>query len=339
MHAMKQIAWWLVGLTAPLLLPAAQTTTTVPVGALSFTINAGSVAVPANTSFAIPLLDTPLATGAGVARISSLTSTTITATGAGWTAGALATAAFPYAFRITTGAAAGATFAITDNTTDTLTTTAVDFTTLGIVTGASGDSFRLIPVDTLNTLFGSTTLLGGTTATDADIVTLSSTSQLSYYYNTTLGRWIRTIGPTTDRGNTPISLDSAVTITRKSTALTLRFTGRVPDVRFSLVVANSGNTYTHTGFPTDVTLGVLSLQTALSGWVSAASASNADILWVDIGGSSLAYFHNGSYWQRTIGPATNRDSNVISAGTPIIIFKRGTSSGTSTLIRNLPYSL
>jgi hypothetical protein len=258
-------------------------------------------------------------------------------TGAGWTDSALATAAFPYAFRITSGTAIGSTFTITANTTDTLTTTGVDFTTLGLVTGASGDSFRLIPVDTLNTLFGSTTLLGGTSSTDADIVTLSSTSQSSYYYNSTLGRWVRTIGPTTDRGNTIIAVDSAVTVTRKSSAMTLRFTGRVPDVRFSLVVANAGNTYTHTGFPTDVTLGVLSLQTALSGWVS--SASTADILWVDIGGGSAAYFHNGSNWQRTIGPATNRDSVNILAGTPIIIFKRGTASGSSLLIRNLPYSL
>jgi hypothetical protein len=59
MNATKQFAWWLVGLTAPLLLPAAQTTYTVPVGALSVTINGGSVAAPTNTSFAIPLLDSP----------------------------------------------------------------------------------------------------------------------------------------------------------------------------------------------------------------------------------------------------------------------------------------
>ena len=339
MNATKQFAWWLVGLAAPLLLPAAQTTYTVPVGALSFTINAGSVSVPVNTSFAIPLLDTPLATGAGVARISSLTATTITATGAGWTDGALATAAFPYAFRITSGAAIGSTFTITANTTDTLTTTGTDFTTLGLVTGASGDSFRLVPVDTRNTLFGSTTLLGGATSTDADIVILSSTTQISYYYNTTLGRWVRTIGPTIDRGNTPIPVDSAVTVTRKSSAITLRFTGRVPDVRFSLVVANAGNTYSHTGFPTDVTLGTFALQTNLPGWVSSASPNTADIFWVDIGGGSIAYFHNGTNWQRTIGPPINRDSVNILAGTPVIIFKRGAAFGSSVLIRNLPYSL
>ena len=283
-------------------------------------------------------MDTPLAIGAGVARISSLTSTTITATGAGWTDGALATAAFPYAFRITSGAAAGATFGISANTTDTLTTSGVDLTALGVLTGVSGDTFRLVPIDTLNTLFGSNTLLGGTSAAQADIVTLSSNSQSSYYYNTTLGRWVRTTGPTTDRGNILILLDSAITIARKSTALTLRFTGRVPDVRFSLEVPNAGTTYTHTGFPTDVTLGVLSLQTALPGWVSASSASNADILSVDIGAVSSAYFHNGTNWQRTTGPSTNRDSIIIAAGIPIIIFKRGSASGTSTLNRNLPYS-
>ncbi len=338
MHAIKYLAWWIVGLTAPLL-QAAQTAHTVPVGALSFTINGGSVAVPVSTSFAIPLLDTPLATGAGVARISSITATTVTATGAGWTVGALATPAFPYAFRITSGAASGTTMAVTANTADTLTTTGVDLTTLGLVSGASGDSFRLIPVDTLNTLFGAATLLGGASAAEADIVILSSSSQLAYYYNSSLARWVRTTGPTTDRGNTPIPPDSALTITRKSSAMILRFTGRVPDVRFSLVVPNAGATYTHAGFPTDITLGALSLQTALTGWVSAPAASSADTLSVGIGADSLSYFHNGSNWQRTTGPATNRNAITITAGTPILIFKRGSAAGSARFNRNLPYSL
>lgn len=318
---------------------AAQSATSHPMGALTVTINAGSVSAPVSTSFALPLYDPPLAVGAGVGRISAVTATTLTCTGAGWTAGALATATFPYAFRITSGTAAGATFYVTANTADSLTTSGVDLSAQGILTGASGDTFRLIPVDTLNTLFGSGTLLGGTGPTDADIVYLGTSSQLAYYYNTSLARWVRTTGPTTDRGNTPIPLDSAVLVTRKSTALTLRFTGRVPDVRFSLPVANSGATYTHTGFPTDVTLGSLGLQTALPGWVSGASAATADILTVGLTADGLSYFYNGTYWQRTTGPATNRDAIVITAGTPILIFKRGAASGTSSFTRALPYAL
>ncbi len=329
---------WGMGLACVSVLSAAQSTHTLPVGGISILIDAGSVNVPVTTSFALPLFENPLATGAGIGRITSITATTITSTGAGWTAGALATASFPYAFRITSGTATGATFAITANGAESLTTSGVDLTSLGVTVGVNGDTFRLIPVDTLNTLFGSNTLLGGTNGSEADVVTLSSTTQLAYYYNTSLGRWVRTTGPTIDRGDTPISPDSVVSITRKSTALTLRFVGRVPDVRFRLAVANSGATYTHSGFPQDVTLGALSLQTAVAGWVSAPAAANADTLSVGVGASALTYFHNGANWQRTTGPATNRDAITITAGTPIILFKQGTASGSSWFTRNLPYS-
>jgi hypothetical protein len=130
-----------------------------------------------------------------------------------------------------------------------------------------------------------------------------------------------------------------ISVTRKSSAMTLTLVGRVPDVRFSVVVPNSGSTYTHTGFPTDVSLGTLSLQTALPGWVSAPAAANADTLWVNSGAIWLTYFYNGSYWQRTTGPATNHNSVIVNAGTPILIFKSGTATGSSTFIRNVPYSL
>lgn len=318
----------------------AQTVNLVPSCSLRFTVNGGSVVAPVTTAFAIPLAGVPLAAGATVARIGALTATTLTVTGANWVAGALANPAIPYAVRIVGGAAAGATFPIAANTTDTLTISGVNLTALGLVAGSAGDSLRLIPVDTLNLLFGASTFLGGTNPTEADVVILSSGGvQLSYYYNTTLARWVRTTGPTTDRGNIPLPLTGAIGVTRKAGALTLTFFGRVPDVRFSLVVPNSGPTYTHTGFPTDVTLGALSLQTLLPGWVSAAAAANADILSVSSGADWLDYFHNGAFWQRTTGPATNRSAIVIFAGTPILIFKSGTAGGSSSFNRGLPYSL
>jgi hypothetical protein len=327
------------GLSAAAFVANAQPVNLVPTGALRVIINAGSVVAPVTTAFAIPLVDVPAATGATVARIGALTATTLTVTGANWTAGALAAPAFPYAIRISTGAAAGSTFPIGGNTTDTLTFSSVDFTTMGIVAGNAGDSFRLIPLDTLNSLFGATTFLGGTNPTEADVITLSSGgTQLSYYYHATLSRWVRTTGPTTDRGNNPIPPDGAISVTRKSSAITLTFIGRVPDVRFSVPVANAGPTYTHAGFPTDVTLAALGMQSALPGWVSAPSASTADILSVSSGASWLSYFYNGTYWQRTTGPATNRGANVIVAGTPILVFRPGTAGGTTSFLRALPYS-
>lgn len=318
----------------------AQPVNLVPTGAHRFTINGGSLVAPVTTAFAITLLDTPANAGATAARIATLTATTLTVTGANWTAGALANPALPSAVRISSGAAAGLTLPISANTADTLTFTGVDLTTLGLATGAAGDTFRVLPLDTLNTLFGGTTFLGGTTAAAADLITLgSSGTQLSYYYHTTLARWVRTTGPTTDRGNIPLPLDGAISVTRKSTALTLAFLGRAPDVRFSVPIANAGPTYTHTGFPVDVSLSALGLQNRVAGWVSAAAAAAADTLSVSNGADWLSYFHNGACWQRTTGPATNRDAIVITAGTPILIFKRGAAAGAATFTRALPYSL
>lgn len=317
----------------------ADTSYSPPVGGIAYTIAGGTVSVPTTTAFAIPLLDVPAASGAAVGRIAAMTATTLTVTGANWVAGALATAQFPYAVRMTSGAAAGYTFSITGNTTDTLTVSGGDPTQLGVVVGGSGDSFRLLPIDTLNTLFGSNTFLGGTSPAVSDIVILSSTLQLAYYYNSTLSRWVRTTGPTTDRGNIPIPLDSMISVIRKSSALTLSFFGPVPRERFAQVVPNAGSTYTHTGFPTDVTLGSLSLQTALPGWVSSSAAANADLLSVSGGAGFTRYFYNGTNWQRTTGPTTNRDTITISAGTPIQIFKRGSAAGSALFVRTLPYTL
>lgn len=336
----KLLALLLAGLVSSPFAFSAVTAYSPPVGGMSYSITAGSVGVPVTTAFALPLVDEPAASGATIGRISSVTATSITVTGANWTAGALATAAYPYAIRVTSGSAAGYTFSVTANTSDTLTISGGSPVSLGVLGGSSGDTFRLIPIDTLNTLFGSTTFQGGASASQADVITLSSGSQTSYYYNTTVlpNRWVRTTGPTTDRGNTIIPLGSVISVTRKSSAMTLRIVGRVPTERFNMVVSNAGSTYTHTGFPTDVTLGSLSMQTALAGWVSAPAAANADILSVVNGAGVTSYFHNGTNWQRTTGPSTNRDSISILSGTPILIFKRGIASGSSLYIRNAPYT-
>ncbi|HEY0863311.1 MAG TPA: hypothetical protein VGD97_04345 [Lacunisphaera sp.] len=314
---------------------AADTAYSPPVGGMTFTVNGGTVVAPVTTWFAVPVLDEPLASGAGRGKITSFTSGSITLTGAGWTSGALSNAAFPYAVRLLSGAGEGATLSVSANTTDTLTVSGRDLVQLGVVVG---DVFQLVPVDTLNTLFGPDTFLGGVDANSADVITLSSSVQLAYYYNTTLGHWVRTTGPTTDRGNTPIPLGSVIAVTRKSGGMTLRIVGRVPETKVNALVANAGSTYTHTGFPTNVTIGSLALQTAIPGWVSASVADNADMLAVNVGGTWLNYFHNGTNWQRTTGPATNRDSIVINAGTAVQFFKRGSASGSAVFTRLRPYS-
>lgn len=315
---------------------SAATSSTPPQGGLLIPVAAGTALAPSTTAFAVPLYDLPAASGATVGALASLTSTTLTVTNAGWTAGALASTAFPYAVQLTSGTAAGQLLTITANTATTLTVSGGDPVALGVV---AGDRFRLIPVDTLNSLFGSNTLLGGPTAAAADNVILSTTAQTAYYYNTTLGRWVRTTGPTTDRGNTPIPALGMISIVRKSAALTLAFTGSVPTERTRLAVPNSGSIYLHSGFPVDLTLGTLAIQTALPGWVSGATAATADTLSVVSGANRVSYYHNGTAWVRTTGPATNRNTTAIPAGTPMVLTRVGSAAGSSLLTLNRPYSL
>ena len=322
---------------------AAQDALTVPVGVMAVTINAGTVSAPVTTSFSISLLEIPQSAGATATRVTSLTATTLTATAPQWVAGGLSNIAAPYALRFTSGAAIGRTYGIsttTQNTVDTITIEAgTDLTTLSIVTGSAGDTFEIIPIDTLNTLFGSNTLLGGATASSADIVTLMSGSKSFFYYNTTLLRWVRTSGPTSDRGNVSIPLNSAISITRKSTAFQLAILGRVPSVLHTHVVANAGSTFTNTGFPATVTIGALAIQSKIPGWVSNATSGAADWLIVSNGITTTNYFFNGTNWLRTTGPSSVRDDNTIDAGNYISIFKRGVVSGTSLYTNAVPYSL
>lgn len=106
-----------------------------------------------------------------------------TVTGANGIPGALATASAPYAIRITTGAAAGYTFTRTGNTADTLTVAGGNPVQLGVGAGNAGDSFRLLQVQTLKNILIGSPILGGTSAANADIVVVSSSTQLSFCFN------------------------------------------------------------------------------------------------------------------------------------------------------------
>jgi hypothetical protein len=307
-----------------------------PVGGMAISVAAGTPTAPFTTTFSVPIYDVPAATGITTGVISGVTATTVTVANAGWTSGALVLPGFPYAVRFLSGQSEGLTLTITANTSDTLSVTGVNLSTLNV---AAGDRFTVFPIDTLNTLFGSSTLLGGATPADADIVTLSGTLEISYYYSTSRNSWLRTSGPTTDRGATPILPHTAVSITRKSGSVPLVFLGQVPTSRAMISVANSGSTYTNTGFPTAVTLGTLAVQSKIAGWVSSATPTSADLVGINSGGIWSYYFHNGANWQRTSGPATNRDSVSIPAGAAIQIFRVGIAGGNTYLLRNTPFTL
>lgn len=311
---------------------AATSVATVPVGYLKVDAPTG-----VTTPFGVPLDDTsaPL-TGIRTGKIESFTVNTIANSAGGWT-GNLAAPTAPWLVRITSGPSAGKTLDITSNTATTLTVSGADVTALGLTAGT--DTFELVPMDTLWSLFGNT-LQGGASAGVADNVQVrSGVSWLVYFYDTNLGYWRRTIGPATNSNNVPIRPQSGVQILRRGPALTLTFAGRVPATAFRAPVANASSTVLHAGFPTDTTLGGLATQTLLAGWRSNAAAASADQVAVHNGSAWVSYFHNGSFWQPVSGPATNSDAVAIGAGALLTIQRPGATAGSTDLVRLLPYPL
>lgn len=309
---------------------------TPPLGGMSFTVHGGTGTAPATTPLALPISDTPSAVGAKRARITAINASTVTSTSAGWTDSALANATFPYDVRLLQGTGTGARLAITANTTDTVTLSGRDLNTLGVNAGSDGDIFELVPVDTLDSLFAADTFLGGAAAADADLLHLAQSTRSTFFYDTAASRWTDSAAPTGDAGISRLPPEGSVSVERKGEALTLRFVGAPAQSNVNVLVANSGPTYTHTGFPRSITLGDLALQTKLTGWVSHAAAEQADLVGIAAGASWVFYFHNGADWQRSVGATTTRDDVVIPAGQPIQIFRRGSASGSTALVINHP---
>ena len=318
----------------------AQTATTVPVGAMTFTVAGGSVAVPSTTVISVPLHEeATLTSGVSTGVIASYTGSVITVTNAGWTPAELASTTTPFMLQLKSGAGEGRFLPITANTNATVTVSGVDLATEGV---AAGDSFKIIPVDTLNTLFGSTTLQGGSSPASSDLVYLfEGGAWVGYYYNTTKNFWVKTPGPVTNKNDTVLKPDSGFMITRKGSSLLISFIGTVPSSKFKTTVVNAGSTLISTGFPVDTTIAGLSLDTKLAGWVKSSTAASADSVSIFSGGGWISYYYDPAkgFWRKTSGPATNQGSTPIPAGTLVLITKKGATAGTSSVTLPIPYTL
>lgn len=117
----------------------------------------------------------------------------------------------------------------------------------GGTVGSPVDTVFTVPApisgtDTLLSIFGTSTLLGAESPTDADIVTLNfGSSANSYYFKPSNGHWLKTTGPASDRDAVPISnTPNYVKITRKSTGLSLTFANRAST---DAVLSSYGNLY------------------------------------------------------------------------------------------------
>ncbi|MEM1158705.1 MAG: TIGR02597 family protein [Verrucomicrobiota bacterium] len=324
--------------------------TTDPIGYVNWDIAAGTGLTRTVTVLSVPLLDTTAIDGAATGKITGVTSNSITASGAGWTAGQLSEDATPYLIRITTGLAEGRTFLISSSVANTSTTVTldsndsaqVDLTTLGIVTApGSEDNYKIIPCDTLSSIFGTPTdtgVLGGPSSDSADIIFLNDNgSWKKYFYNTALSRWTRIFPGYPDSSNVEIRPDSAIMYSRLGdTALALTVVGSVPMENRQSLIKNSGVTFLANSWPVDTTLATTNLQNT-TGWVSNANSANADQVLILVNNSWRKYWHDGSNWRRIFPGFPISDSQSVSATSGLLIGKLGSASGNELLTQTKPY--
>ena len=148
---------------------SAQTSvSTVPTGFFTLTIPAGFGTSSSTATLSFPLQGVATATGQMAGAITGLSATQITNSNAGWSPTQLSQAATPYLIQFTSGNSAGRTFLLSTSTANTATTVTLDAND-SIQTpdlnqiAAVGDTYQIIPADTLLGLFGTGTTNQATT--------------------------------------------------------------------------------------------------------------------------------------------------------------------------------
>lgn len=324
-----------------------------PFGYVKVNITAGTGTSKRNSLVSIPLLDEVNISGRSVGRITGLTATTITSSGAGWTPGQLSTAATPHLIEITSGSAKGRMILLSttaSNTTDTVTIhpdeilRVVDLTTLGITAGAeNGSTFRIRPVDTLSSFFGTpatTRVQGGTSANNADTVTfLVNGSATTYFYSTSANRWTRPAFGSPDASHVPIPPYAGVQYARiANTPLEFIVTGKVPSGEREVSIRASGTTLLSPFWPVTQTLSSLALQNTPN-WATGTNSSSADTVVLTAGGSVNTFFHDGFNWRRVAFGSPIANTNQVPVGAALMINRRGGATTFNTYEHAAPYSL
>jgi len=324
-----------------------------PFGYVKINIAAGMGNAKRTTFVSIPLLEEANITGKATGRITGVTSNTITAEGAGWTAGQLSTISEPHLIEITSGSAKGRMFLIasaTANSTDTVTIHSEEVARVGslanleIATGAQdGDSYRIRPVDTLSSFFGTpdTTLIGGgTSAAAADTVTIVvNGSAGTYFFNTSLGRWTRVGLGNLDSSHVPILPYAGVQYARLAASpLEFIVTGKVPSGDRQVAIKNSGPTILSPFWPVNQTLGGLGIQNTPT-WATGGTAAAADTVSLTANGTVTTFFHDGSNWRRVGLGSGLSDTVAVPVGASVLINRKGNALGYASYEHAAPYNL
>jgi hypothetical protein len=322
-----------------------------PFGYVKVSIPGAHSGAKAFTVVSLPLLEEATVTGSSSGRITGITSNTITSLGAGWLPGELSQVASPFLIEVTSGEAAGLMLLISSAPANTESTVQVkdadanpvDLTTLGITVGPeSGDTFKIRPVDTLASFFGTpqqTGIVGGTNARDADVVTIGSGSSLiNCYYDTGLARWTQARRSLDDASHIPLMPYSAMQYARVGeTPLEFIVTGKVPEGPRRQAVRDLGSTFLAQFWPVGTTLGQMGLEN-MTGWRRSSDIKLADrVVVFETNGVVTTHYHDGSSWREARRGGALSGALAISAGQGVILNRVGSAEGLNfSILEQLP---
>jgi hypothetical protein len=289
---------------------------TVPAGDIPVTINGAST-----TATSLPLDNTPLARNA----VQAVTSSTLTVVNAGtWV-----TTATPCALRLLSGQGSGRTFSITAQAGNVLTLASLGVNLIQLV--APGDLYEILPLDTLSSLYGSTSplLTTGISPNVADTVLMwNGTTWVTYFDY--LGSW-RQVGSFSTFNNTPLPLGAGVLITRHgASAVKYQIIGRVPEVALSQYTAPGGTTFLGGAYPLSTTIGTMGFATAPA-WASGISPNVADNVLVWNGTTWLTFFRYNSHWYQ-VGILSPSDTYSIQPGQPLLVIRHSSPSAINAFV-------
>ena len=336
---------------APAHLNAQTTVATDPVGFTTISVTPGTGTARRTTMLSIPLLDTAWTnSGLSSGTITSVASNSIVVSNAGWLAGELSKPSEPHVVQITSGTAAGRIFLIASsantggasgsaglaNTATNIFISPIDSaqisTNLPATGVAAGNTFKIYACDTLS-WFGSpatTGVLGGTSSTNSDNITVTiNGSPTIYYYRTASTNWVRS-GVNSSASNVALVPNIGVAYSRlSSNALSFVATGQVPVTNRVAPIKNSGNTVLSQYWPVATTLRGLGLQN-LTNWVKGTNQTSTDNVTVVSGSTTTTYYYNGTNWRRF--PLTSSQDNVtIPIGAAVTVIKKGSAPGYTPL--------
>lgn len=333
-----------------------QTVSSETFGFTKFAIPAGTGTSKRASLLAIPLVGETNLVGASHGRITEVGINTLTSSNAQWTPSELSQPAKPHAIEITSGPAQGRMLLISTtspNTSDTVTIDQAEVLRNGAINGMgisagleSGDTFRILPVETLLSFFGTpdeTLIQGGTSPNTADTITLvSNGSTSSYFFNTgvTPPQWTRIALGSSPSNHVPIPPYAGVQYARIfPTPLEFLVYGTVPSGVRKVALKDSGTTLLSTYWQAEQSLASLGLQSSGT-WVAGPNGRIADtVVLSTITGSFNTFFFDGTNWRRASLGNPLADNVSILTHSGLLINRKGSSSTYSIYQHTSPYQL